>query len=147
MKRVIVLVAAGLLFLVGAPSSLLAQEWVPTITSLYTGPDGLAYLKEIPVTYDQLTTIAGGMRFARMPPPAPGATLQFHVGPQRQYAVTLSGSAEIVTSGGQKFLCDRDHILLVEDLTGKGHTVKVLGPGDWVRIFLEVDERKPAVAR
>jgi len=55
--------------------------------------------------------------------------------------VTLSGAGEIVVSGDNRrtFIADRDHILLAEDVTGKGHTTRPVGPDDWVTLFVEIN--------
>lgn len=62
--------------------------------------------------------------------------------PHRRYVITLSGKAEIVGSGDNKmFVADPSHMLLAEDVTGKGHTTKGI---DGVSLFVEVDQPKDA---
>ena len=70
------------------------------------------------------------------------AAFAFHNAPHRRYVVTLSGKAEIEASGGGKFIADPAHILLAEDVTGKGHryTSRPLGNEDWVHVFIEIDQ-------
>jgi len=50
----------------------------------------------------------------------------FHHAPQRQYIVLLDGSIEIETSLGEKKVFQAGDILLVEDITGKGHRTRNL---------------------
>ena len=142
MKRILrfVFVAAGLVLAAGSHRDLRAQQREPTVTKLYTKSDGLAYFEKIDIPYQQLIRLAGGAMFSRSKPSAPNAPAPFHNAPHRRYIITLSGTAEITASGGEKFICDRDHILIVEDLTGKGHSTRYPGPEDWIRVFLEVDE-------
>ncbi|BAP32602.1 uncharacterized protein CHSO_3565 [Chryseobacterium sp. StRB126] len=50
----------------------------------------------------------------------------FHCAPQKQYIVLLDGGVEIETSLGEKRKFQTGEILLVEDVTGKGHKTKNL---------------------
>jgi len=50
----------------------------------------------------------------------------FHNAPDRQYIILLDGGVEIETSLGEKRTFETGSILLVEDLTGKGHKTKNL---------------------
>jgi hypothetical protein len=126
-----------------APDEVFAQQSVPTLTRMFTGPDGLTHFEEAPMPVGQFIRVAG-IQFNRPNPnqkPHP-RTLDWHTAPHRRYVITLSGKAEIVGSGGNRmFIADRDHILLAEDVTGKGHTTKGI---DWVTLFVEVDEPRPS---
>ena len=131
-------VGAGLL---GPRGTATAQEKVPTVTRMFTGPDGLSHLEPIDMPVSQLIKVAG-VQFNRSSPSRPNArTLDFHNAPHRRYVVTLSGAGEIVVSGDNRrtFIADRDHILLAEDVTGKGHTTRPVGPDDWVTLFVEIN--------
>lgn len=124
----------------GAPvghQQAIAQQSIPTLTSMYTGPDGLTHFKEIPFPKEPIKVSQIQFNDGRGRKPNP-STLAFHTAPAfRRYIVTLSGRAEIVGSGGAKFTADRDHILLAEDTTGKGHTTNGI---DWVTIFVEIGD-------
>jgi hypothetical protein len=50
----------------------------------------------------------------------------FHCAPQRQYIVLLDGGVEIETSLGEIKQFKTGEILLVEDISGKGHKTKNL---------------------
>jgi len=50
-----------------------------------------------------------------------GYDFDWHVAPRRQYIVMLSGLVEIQVSDGEKRIFGPGEIVLVEDLTGKGH--------------------------
>lgn len=56
----------------------------------------------------------------------PAYDYDFHHAPQRQYIILLNGSIEIETSLGDKRVFKGGDILLVEDITGKGHRTKNL---------------------
>jgi hypothetical protein len=135
----------SLVFLTGVSGErqgVVAQEQkVPTVTRMFTGTDGLTHLEPVDMPVSQLIKVAA-VQFNRSSAARPNArTIDFHNAPHRRYVVTLSGAAEIVVSGdnNMKFIADRDHILLAEDVTGKGHTTRPVGPEDWVTLFVEVN--------
>ncbi len=58
--------------------------------------------REMPVTYD----------------------LDWHVAPRRQYVVHLDGDAQITASDGESRTIGTGEVILVEDVSGKGHLSK-----------------------
>lgn len=62
----------------------------------------------------------------------------FHVAPQEQYIVLLDGEIEIETSLGEKRTFTGGDILLLQDITGKGHRTKNLLPVKRKSIFITV---------
>ena len=130
----------------------LAQKRDPvTITRMFTGPDGLTHFEETNLPVGEPMKKVAGVQFNRAPGPQKSGgpdnpMFAFHNAPHRRYVVTLSGKAEIEASGGGKFIADPAHILLAEDVTGKGHryTSRPLGDEDWIHLFIEVDQPKPA---
>jgi hypothetical protein len=100
------------------------------MTRIYTGPDGLSHADEIEMKLNGNVSEmmkATGVEFSRRPP-APVS--DWHVGPRRQFVITLSGRAEIEVAGGKKVAIGPGHINLIEDTTGKGHTTRNIGPDD-----------------
>ena len=94
---------------------------------LYTGEDGHSHIEEIDVsTHPELTTLhkASGIVFRAM---EPGLFSDWHVAPRRQYIITLSGEAEIGLYDGTVYRHGAGDVNLAEDLTGHGHTTRVLG--------------------
>jgi hypothetical protein len=132
----------------GPGREVLAQKREPvTVTRMFTGPDGLTHFKETGLPFGAPMEKVTGVVFRRSPGPqrsgGPDARgFEFHTAPHRRYVVTLSGAAEIEASGGGRFTADVGHILLAEDLTGKGHryTVHPVGDEDWVVMFVEIDQ-------
>ena len=106
------------------------------MTRIYTGPDGLSHAEEIPMKMTGGVTEmmkATGAQFSRRPP-APAS--DWHVGPRRQFVITLSGRAEIEVAGGKKVAVGPGHINLIEDTTGKGHITHNLGPDDRIVVTI-----------
>ena len=70
----------------------------------------------------------------------PGFFADWHNADVPRYVVTISGRAEVEVAGGQRFEARPGEIVLAEDLTGKGHTFRVLGNADWVALFVDMDK-------
>ena len=62
----------------------------------------------------------------------------FHVAPQRQYIILLDGEIQIETSLGDIRRFAAGDVLLVEDITGKGHRTKNIIPAKRRSIFITV---------
>ena len=123
---------------------------VVTITRIFTGPDGLAHAEDIELKLsargasDMLK--ATGAEFSVRPPTAgtnPRNTAAtdakdsgWHVGPARQFVITLSGNSEVEVSGGVHVLAGPGHINLIEDTTGKGHITRNFGPEDRIALTI-----------
>jgi len=116
------------------------------VTRIFAGPDGLAHAEDIELKLnargisDMLK--ATGAEFS-VRPPTPGARPDpttataatdpgWHIGPGRQFVITLAGNSEVEVSGGVHVLAGPGHINLIEDTTGKGHITRNFGPDDRV---------------
>jgi len=115
-----------------------------TITRFFTGPDGLTHAEEIDVkfapgggVYNLLANSGAQIRRT-----SPGRVNDYHTASRRQYVITLSGHAELVLSGGETIQVGPGSIELAEDLTGKGHITRTVGPEDRVAILIPVSEVK-----
>jgi quercetin dioxygenase-like cupin family protein len=97
------------------------------ITRLYTGDDGQTHLEELDLTsHPELTSgqSAKGIVFRRS---EPGYFSDWHNAPRRQFVITLEGEVEIGLGDGSVHRFGPGHVTLAEDLTGKGHTTRVVG--------------------
>jgi uncharacterized cupin superfamily protein len=97
------------------------------ITRLYTGEDGQSHLEELDLaSQPQLTSLLAtkGIVFRST---EPGHFSDWHNAPRRQFVITLSGEVEIGLGDGTVHRFGPGHVNLVEDLTGKGHTTRVVG--------------------
>lgn len=107
------------------------------VTRIYTGPDGQSHSEEIElkITNGNNSDMikATGVQFRRQ---SPGYFSDWHVGPRRQFIITLSGRGEIEVAGGKKVALEPGRIELIEDTTGKGHTTRVVGTEDRVSIAI-----------
>ncbi|HVN88956.1 MAG TPA: hypothetical protein VMT61_03995 [Candidatus Binataceae bacterium] len=98
---------------------------------LYTGDDQQSHLEEIklsfapgPIVEQTSMQPADGVIFTRM---APGAFVDWHNAPRRQYVITLQGAVEIGLGDGSLHRFGPGEGILAEDLTGKGHTTRSIG--------------------
>ena len=98
-----------------------------SITRLYTGPDGQSHLEELDLaSHPEFTSLLAtkGIVFRTS---QPGHFSDWHNAPRRQFVITVSGEAEIGLGDGSVHRFGPGHVNLVEDLTGKGHTTRVVG--------------------
>jgi quercetin dioxygenase-like cupin family protein len=98
---------------------------------LYSGSDGQSHLEEISLSFtpgqfaeQSPTQPATGISFSRM---APGAFVDWHTAPRRQFVITLAGAVEIGLGDGSVHRFGPGEGILAEDLTGKGHTTRAVG--------------------
>lgn len=100
--------------------------------SLCTGPDNLSHV--IQGTIDQSAVAdAGSLNFKETPA---HATYDWHPAPQEQYVITLSGTLEFSTTGGENFVLHPGEVLLAQDITGLGHRWKLIDDQPWRRAYI-----------
>ena len=119
---------------------LAAQQHQPmTILRLYTGSDGETHADSVEVKFTPTTIYpeaeasevvkASEVQFFRLPK---GKVQDWHKPVHRQYVVTLSGRGEVEIAGGQKIPLSPGRIVLLENVTGKGHITRSTGSEDLV---------------
>ena len=97
------------------------------ITRLYTGEDGQTHIEYMPLDqHPEFGTLrqATGIVFRTT---GPGHFIDWHPAPRRQFVITLAGEVEIGLADGSLHRFGPGHVTLAEDLTGKGHTTRVVG--------------------
>ncbi len=97
------------------------------IVRLYTGDDGQTHMEELDLApHPELTAQHNvtGVTFRETPS---GRFSDWHNAPRRQYVINLSGEVEIGLGDGTVKRFGPGHVTLAEDLTGKGHTTRVVG--------------------
>jgi len=126
-----------------------AQAHTPvTATRLYTGSDGLSHFEQVsmkffpvagaPASVEHSESVKAGSSYVvRL---APGYLHGWGNADNRRYVIAISGKAEVEVSGGEKMLIEPGRLILAEDLTGKGHTFRVVGTEDWVALFVDLGE-------
>lgn len=61
-----------------------------------------------------------------------------HPAPRRQLVIFLDGEAEIETTDGERRTFPPGGVVLVEDISGRGHVTGFKGPTSWVAVPLSV---------
>jgi len=145
----------ALVFLLGATAGVLCpytghylhagQRAGIVVTRIFTGTDGQTHAQEInvklmpggPFAEVSEMTKASGVQFRRQ---EPHYFEDWHTAPRKQYVITLSGRGEIELSDGQKVQLGPGSILLADDLTGKGHISRGVGPEERISLVVPVSE-------
>ncbi|MBI3329375.1 MAG: hypothetical protein HYZ81_22060 [Nitrospinae bacterium] len=94
---------------------------------LYTGKDGQTHIEELDLaSHPELASLqpAKGVVFRRA---ELGHFVDWHNAPRRQFVINLEGEVEIGLGDGTVHRFGPGHVTLAEDLTGKGHTTRVVG--------------------
>ena len=103
---------------------------------IYSGDDGQSHMEEYEPDFNPFVDTEGahgegtpleaatGITIRRNPP---GYFLDFHCAPRRQYSITITGEIEVGIGDGTVKRFSAPTILLAEDLTGQGHTTRVVG--------------------
>ena len=109
------------------------------ITRLYTGDDGQTHIEYVSLEdRPDLSELhaASGIAFRTQPA---GHFIDWHPAPRRQYVITLSGEMEIGLADGSIHRFGPGHVTLAEDVTGKGHTTRVVGDHPRVTATIPLD--------
>jgi hypothetical protein len=69
----------------------------------------------------------------------PSYDLDWHPAPRRQYIINLDGGVQITASDGNARVIGAGEIVLVEDITGKGHLSKSVGGQMRRSIFVPIE--------
>lgn len=94
---------------------------------LYTGPDGQTHIEHMDLaSHPDLTSPQAAARII-FRTAQPGLFSDWHTAPRRQYVINLAGEVEIGLADGSLHRFGPGHVTLAEDLTGKGHTTRVVG--------------------
>ena len=97
------------------------------ITRLYSGDDGETHVELMTLeSHPELAELqkASGIVFRSA---EQGNFLDWHTAPRRQFVITISGEGEIGLGDGTVHRFGPGHVNLAEDLTGHGHTTRVVG--------------------
>ena len=118
---------------------------MPNFVRVYSGADGKSHLEEFEPDWNPFVDTEGahgegtplesatGITIRRNPP---GYFLDFHCAPRRQYTITIAGGLELGTGDGTVRRLGPGTVLLAEDLTGQGHTTRVVGTETRVTIVV-----------
>ena len=116
-----------------------AQASKPTVIKrIYTGTDGRSHVEDIEINAKTVLEKISSVEVRTNPP---GHFNDWHVGPQRQYIINLSGTGQLEVAEGKVNL-PPGSMEYIDDLTGKGHTTRVIGDQERVSIWLKFEDQK-----
>lgn len=95
------------------------------ITRIYTGADGQSHIEEMETDAFPNSASLTEVESIRFRVQEPGQFSDWHVESRRNYIITLSGEGEIGLGDGSVHKIGSGRVMLVEDLTGQGHTTRV----------------------
>jgi quercetin dioxygenase-like cupin family protein len=108
---------------------------------LWTGEDGNSHFEEgtIDLSHGERGDIksdvvsAASLSFQET---GTGGSYEWHQDPIPRFVLTLSGTLEIETRGGERFTIRPGDILLAEDNSGTGHRWRLIGDEPWRRAYV-----------
>src|SRR5262245_30300299 len=114
-----------------------------TVTRLYTGSDGQSHSEDTEIVWrpaklraelneseSRKVTSAQFLRWPR------GFVWAGHPASKRQYVIIISVRGEVDVVGGKKVQLAQGRVLLAEDVTGQGHTMRVGTDEDLVMLLV-----------
>jgi len=114
------------------------------IHNLYADAQGQSHFRDIEVEWAEETRAgrlskrlpATGIIFRQVPPTY---DLDWHPAPRRQYIINLDAGVQITASDGEARVIGAGEVILVEDISGKGHLSKALDGKLRHCIFVPID--------
>ena len=120
------------------------EKGTPTVIKrIYTGTDGLSHVEDIVL---DAKSVLEKVASVEVRVGAPGRFSDWHVGPQRQYIINLSGSGQLEVAEGKVDL-PPGSMEFIDDLTGKGHTTRTTSKEERVSIWLKFEDQKQHIGR
>ena len=114
------------------------------IHNLYEDADGISHFRDIEIQWVEEKNFS--KLSARLP--ATGIIfretsgdydLDWHPAPRRQYIVNLDAGVQLTASDGEVRIINAGEVVLVEDISGKGHLSKAISSKMRHSIFIPVD--------
>ena len=108
---------------------------------IWTGADGDSQFEEGVIDLakgergDALSTVVSGASLSFQETKS-GGSYEWHKDPVPRFVITLSGTLEFETKGGERFTIRPGDILLAQDNTGSGHRWKLIGEDPWRRAYV-----------
>ena len=112
---------------------------------LYAGEDGETHFEDVtvPAEQDGDVVVAAPIPLSAMIMRvvlAPATDALRHNAPRRQFIVHLDGAVEVEASDGERRRFGPGDVVLVEDVTGRGHITRWVGDGSRRVLFLPLPE-------
>ena len=114
------------------------------IHRLYADKNGESHFQDVEIEYAETTRAdrlskrmpATGIIFREV---QPDYDLDWHPAPRRQYIINLDGGVQITASDGEARVIGAGEVILVEDVSGKGHLSKSVEAKIRYSIFVPIE--------
>ncbi|MBV8085681.1 MAG: hypothetical protein JO247_12810 [Chloroflexi bacterium] len=115
---------------------------------MYATPDGESHFGDFDVSYEAMNewisrAAAMGATNITFNTAKAGMDYQWHNAPRRQFVIGLSGTYEVVVSDGETRQVAPGTVLLAEDLTGRGHIMRVPASNDVYYAAVPLEDQTP----
>lgn len=119
-----------------------ASEDGAKVVRIYATPDGGSRVEELTISPDAKPVDITSMT-ASVYSGSGASSPDWHNAPRKQFAINMTGELEVELTDGSRRIIGSDLVYL-EDLTGKGHVTRALGP--ITNVFLHVPNDFDVVA-
>ncbi len=113
------------------------------ITRIYTGDDGLSHMEDFDLADHPNPESLLSVTSLVFRSHEPGRFSDWHRESRRNYIITLSGQGEIGLGDGTAHKIGPGQVMLVEDLTGQGHTTRVTSSVPRVTVAIPLADQTP----
>ena len=113
------------------------------ITRIYTGDDGQSHFEDMETNGHPWADSLSGVTNIRFRTQEPGVFSDWHQESRRNFIVTLAGEGEIGIGDGTLRRFGPGQVMLVEDLTGQGHTTRVSSDVPRVSLAIALENQTP----
>ena len=122
---------------------------MPKFVHVYTGSNGNSVIEEKEFEMTEFLDTEGAHGLASPVEQTSGISfrmvkagyfLDFHTAPRRQYSISLTGSVELGLPDGTRKQYGPGTVLLAEDMTGTGHSTRVIGEEDRFTIIIPLSD-------
>lgn len=110
---------------------------------LWTGEDGNSHFEEGTIDLSvgergDIKSDAVAVSSLSFRETSSGGSWAWHQDPTPRFVLTLSGTLEFETRGGERFTIRPGDVLLAQDHTGSGHRWHLVGNEPWRRAYVNV---------
>jgi len=116
---------------------------VANVIRIFATPDGGSRVEVLAISPDAKPIPVTSMTASAYAGSGVSSAPDWHTAPRKQFAINMSGALEVELTDGTRQHIGSDLVFL-EDLTGKGHITRALGPV--TNVFIHVPEDFDIVA-
>ena len=113
------------------------------ISRIYTGEDNQSHMEDLEISETSVPGALQRISSITFRSHEPGRFSDWHCESKRNYIITLSGEGEIGLGDGSIHKIGPGRVMLVEDLTGQGHTTRVSSTIPRITVAIPLTNQSP----